>query len=344
MKEPVRVCVVGTGFFSRFHYDAWSRIAGVEVVALCAETPEQAREASERLGVERYYSDLDRMLTVETPDLLDIVTPPPTHRRFIECAVSRGVAVICQKPFCTSLEEAQAVVDGIERDGGFVVVHENFRFQPWYRQIRRLLDGRVLGDIYQATFRLRPGDGQGPSAYLDRQPYFQTMERFLVHETAIHFIDVFRFLFGDVKQLYASLSRLNPAIAGEDAGVIVMDHDSGVRTLFDGNRLVDHAAGNHRLTMGEMLVEGADAVARLDGWGRLWLRGHGAADETPVAYDWTDRGFAGDCVYSLQRHVIDHLLNQTPVSNSARDYLANLRLEETVYTSSAEGRRIALQA
>ena len=31
------------------------------------------------------------------------------------------------------------------------------------------------------------GDGQGPRAYLDRQPYFQQMPRFLIHETAIHY-------------------------------------------------------------------------------------------------------------------------------------------------------------
>ena len=50
----------------------------------------------------------------------------------------------------------------------------------------------------RVAFRLRPGDGQGPRAYLDRQPYFQTMPRLLVVETAIHWIDTFRFLMGEV--------------------------------------------------------------------------------------------------------------------------------------------------
>ena len=85
-----------------------------------------------------------------------------------------------------------------------------------------MLQARALGEVYQITFRLRPGDGQGPEAYLERQPYFQTMERFLVHETAIHFIDVFRFLLGEEPStVYASLRRLNPAIKGEDAGLML---------------------------------------------------------------------------------------------------------------------------
>ena len=142
-----------------------------------------------------------------------------------------------------------------------LIVHENFRFQPWHRQTRMMLDEGTLGEVYQISFRMRPGDGQGPDAYLERQPYFQTMERFLVHETAIHFVDVFRYLMGEVVSVYADLTRFNPAIKGEDSGYIVFQFRSGAKGLFDGNRLVDHVAGNRRLTMGDMLIEGAEAVS-----------------------------------------------------------------------------------
>jgi predicted dehydrogenase len=224
------------------------------------------------------------------------------------------------------------------------VVHENFRFQPWHREARRLLRAGALGEPYQVSFRLRPGDGQGPEAYLDRQPYFQTMQRFLVHETAIHQIDSFRFLMGEVAEVTAWLKRLNPAIAGEDAGIILFEFASGARGLFDGNRLVDHPAENRRLTMGEMLIEGSEAVLRLDGDGRLFLRARGGNDEKEVTYEWQDRGFGGDCVHAFQRHVVDHILGRGELLNSGADYLANLRVERAVYDSDRLGRRIRLQA
>ena len=44
------------------------------------------------------------------------------------------------------------------------------------------------------------------------------MPRFLIHETAIHLVDVFRFLMGEVAGVFARLKRFNPAVAGEDAG------------------------------------------------------------------------------------------------------------------------------
>ncbi|MDH5538181.1 MAG: hypothetical protein OEY03_02140 [Rhizobacter sp.] len=54
-----------------------------------------------------------------------------------------------------------------------LVVHENFRFMPSFRECRRLIDARHFGRLHGITFRLRPGDGQGARAYLDRQPYFR---------------------------------------------------------------------------------------------------------------------------------------------------------------------------
>ena len=145
-----------------------------------------------------------------------------------------------------------------------LVVHENFRWQPWYREAKRLLDAGALGAPHSIAFRLRPGDGQGPRAYLDRQPYFQQMPRLLVYETAIHFIDTFRFLLGEVAAVTARLRRINPAIEGEDAGYIVFEFERGASGLFDGNRANDHVAADQRRTMGEMWLEGAagDAAAR----------------------------------------------------------------------------------
>ena len=213
---------------------------------------------------------------------------------------------------------------------------------PWYREARRLLDAGALGSPHGIAFRLRSGDGQGPDAYLDRQPYFQTMERFLIHETGIHFIDTFRFLMGEVSAVTANLRRRNPAIAGEDAGIVMFEFADGTTGLFDGNRLNDHAARNCRLTMGEMHLEGSAGVLRLDGDGGLWMKPHGGIEKR-VDYAWSDQGFGGDCVYALQAHVIRHLRDGTPIENAGSDYLVNLRIEEAIYVSAAEGRRITVE-
>lgn len=340
--SSIRVAAVGTGYFSRFQYRAWLRIPQVALVGVCNRTLANAEAFAAEYGIAVADDDLGCMLDRAKPALLDVITPPETHLAAIRLAAARKIDVICQKPFCQTLLEANEAMRIADEAGIQVTVHENFRFQPWHREIKRLLDADLVGEVYQATFRLRPGDGQGPRAYLDRQPYFQKMPRLLVHETAIHLIDTFRFMFGDVGSVFASLRKLNPVIAGEDAGLIMLDMTSGVRCLFDGNRLSDHEAGNRRLTMGEMLIEGEKGVLALDGDAGLTFRPHGSNEAQAMRYDWNDVDFGGDCVHSLQQHVVNSRLGLRPMENTGRDYLANILIEEAVYASDAEQRRIHL--
>lgn len=340
---PVRVAGIGAGYFSRFHLEGWKGVDDVELVAWCDVDPAKASQAARAHGIERIFTDAARMLDEVRPNLVDIVTPPPTHRALATLAAHRRIATICQKALAPTYGEAVAIVELAERAGIAFVVHENFRWQPWYREAKRLIEAGTLGTLHSVAFRLRPGDGQGPDAYLDRQPYFQRMPRLLVYETAIHFIDTFRFLMGDVEAVTARLRRVNPVIEGEDAGYIVFEFTGGATGLFDGNRLNDHVAANPRRTMGEMWLEGSAGVLRLDGDARLWWKPH-RQDEREHAYDRGPDGFfGGNACGALQRHVVSHLVEGTPLENTGRDYLVNLGIQEAVYRSHEIGRRVVAE-
>lgn len=342
MATKLRVAGVGCGYFSQFHYQAWRRL-DVELVAIAERDPDKARLSAAQFSVPRVYDDAAAMVAREQPDLLDLVTPPPTHLALIEIAAANGIDVICQKPFTTGLDDARRALEIAAEAGITLVVHENFRFQPWYREIAALLQQGALGQVYHASFRLRPGDGQGADAYLDRQPGFREMPRFLINETAVHLVDVFRFLFGEIRAVYAELQQLNPAIRGEDAGQVLFEFESGTRAIFDGNRLADHAAANRRLTMGEMRIDGSDGEIALDGDGAIRRRRFGENDWHAVDYRWDDIGFGGDCVYRLQQHVIEHLGAATPPENTAAAYLANLEVVAAIYRAAASGCRVELK-
>lgn len=329
----LRVACIGAGYFSQFHYGSWARIDRVELVGSCDLNINKASAT----GLPA-YRDLKQMLNDTCPDLLDIILPPAAHAEAIRTALEAGIrTMICQKPFCCDLEQAKEITNEVEAVGAVIIIHENFRFQPWYRRIKQALDEGLIGKVHQLTFRLRPGDGQGPDAYLDRQPYFQKMEKFLIHETAVHWVDTFRYLLGNPSWVYADLRRLNSTIAGEDAGYILFDYANGARALFDGNRHLDHAADNHRRTMGEALIEGSQGTLRLLGDGSVRFRKfHTLAEEQILPADRWD-GFGGDCVHALQNHVVSGLLNGSEIENIARDYLDVLRIEEEIYLSAQTG-------
>lgn len=335
-----RIAMVGAGFFAQFQVESW-RESGAPVLALCDQDAARAKGLAQRFGIAHCYTDTIAMLDQQRPTLLDVCVPPAAQEPIVRAALERGIPTICQKPFGTDLVQAEAMTALAEAAGVPLVIHENFRFTPWFREVHRLIGTGHFGRMYGASFRLRPGDGQGPHAYLDRQPYFQTMPQLLVRETGAHFIDAFRYLLGEVLAVTARLRRLNPAIVGEDSAFILMEFDDDRTGLLDGNRLSGHVAQNPRRTLGEMWVEGERGVMRLDGDARLWWQAHGGAETQHIYDQGGDGAFGGACT-ALQSHVLAHLRHGAPLQNSARDYLTNLHVEAAVYHSHANGLRVAM--
>ncbi len=331
--SDLTVGCIGAGYFSQFHYEAWARIDGATPVAAVDADLSKAQAT----GLQA-FDDAGAMLRAVCPDIVDIITPPVTHLVMIRLALDHGPrAIICQKPFCLDLAEAQEAVALAKAAEVPLIVHENFRFQPWYRAIKSALDAGAIGQVQQISFRLRPGDGQGADAYLARQPYFQKMERFLIHETAVHWVDVFRYLLGEPEAVFADLRQMNPAIVGEDAGTVLFRYGGGVRACFDGNRLLDHSAANTRCTMGEGLFEGTSGTLSLHGDGSVTRRGFGDLSETEIAPAFEGQTFGGDCVYALQAHVVAGLQDDSPFENLAEDYLQVLQTEAAIYAAAKAG-------
>jgi D-apiose dehydrogenase len=343
-ESPAKIAVIGAGYFSQFHLRGWAQCDNAEVVAICDSDANRAKAMAAQYDVPGAFRDLTTLLDSVKIDVLDVVTPPPTHAAIIRLSVARGIRIICQKPFSAHYQQALELTQLAESAGVDLVIHENFRFMPWYREAKRLIEALKLGHLHSIMFRLRPGDGQGSDAYLNRQPYFQKMRRFLVVETAIHFIDTFRYLMGEVVAVSARLRKVNPHILGEDAGVITFEFANGAVGVLDANRSNDHVADNPRRTMGEMWLEGSAGVLRLDGNAHLWWKPHHAPErEHAYALDVSDDEFGGGACSALQRHALLAFSSGAPCENTARDYLVNLRIQEAIYASHQTGHRIEIK-
>ncbi len=325
---------IGAGYFSDYHYEAWNRMDDVEIIAICDLDKVKAQKAANKWNVPAVYTDPEEMLQKVKPDFVDIITPPATHIQLVQAAADLGIPVICQKPLATTYEEALSIVEYVNKRQVRFMVHENFRFQPWYRQIKKMIDAGDIGkSLHTLYFRMRTGDGWAKDAYIDRQPYFRKMPKLLIYETGIHFIDTYRFLAGEVKSVYAQLRKLNKVIEGEDAGIVHYNFTSGAIGLYDGNRYNESTYSNNRYTFGEFIIEGSNGTLRLDGKGNLTLQNLGKKIR-PIDYKHEQRRFAGDCVYFTLKHFINGLLNDLPFETSGPDYLRNLVVQDAIYESA----------
>jgi len=336
--KQLRGVCVGAGYFSRFQYEAWHRFDNVSIVANCNRSVDKAEKYANEFGIPATYSieDFSTMLKVEKPDFVDIITPPETHLDLCRLAIEAGVAIICQKPLAPTWPETQELVRLIEQSDVRCMVHENWRWQPWYREMKTLIDNGVIGDVFHCSVMCRMGDGWGEDAYLARQPFFRNYKRLFIFETGVHFLDTFRFLFGEVKSVYAKTAKRNPVIAGEDSALIVCEMVNGATAVLDANRYNESSAEDARYTFGTVRIEGSLGHLELDFDGSITLNLLG---QPPKQHDYqpSREGFAGDCVFAVQQHFVDCMISEKPFESNVADYLKSVQLVELAYESAQSG-------
>ena len=157
--KPLRGAIIGCGFFGRIQLEAWGRMEGVAIVAACDTDLERAKAAAPKA-----YRDPAEMVGREQLDFVDIATRPDTHAELIRLAVERKLPAICQKPLATSMQEAIEIAKTVRDAGVPVMVHENWRWQPWFRRVKSLIDGGAIGAPITYQFRVRQADGAGPNS------------------------------------------------------------------------------------------------------------------------------------------------------------------------------------
>ena len=77
-------------------------------------------------------------------DMVDIATSVGGHARLTRLAADHGVHVLLQKPMTETVAEAEALIADVGERIRFMV-HENYRFRPHYRTVRRWIDAGLIG-------------------------------------------------------------------------------------------------------------------------------------------------------------------------------------------------------
>jgi predicted dehydrogenase len=330
---------IGAGYFAPFQYEAWTRIPEVEIVAIYNRTADRAKPLMAEYRIARFYQDWKVMLERERPDFVDVITPPDTHEEMCAFAGARGIHIICQKPLASTYDTSRRIVENAASAGVRFMVHENFRWQPWYRAIKEVQARGDIGEFTHVHFLMRMGDGWGADAYLARQPFFREYPRLLIYETGVHFIDTFRFLLGEVSSVVAETKRLNPAIRGEDAGQLLLKFQDGATAFWDANRYNESDADTPRFTFGELRIDGTGGHLTMDATSAIRVKRLGEA-AVELDYVRERKNFAGDCVYFLQRHFVDCMLSGQEFENNGMDYLKNVRIVDAAYDSAQTGNAV----
>ena len=128
-----RVVMVGAGYWAQFQVEGW-RDAGAPLVAIGNRHLDNAQALAQRYGVPRCYGDVATHARCRTTNAGRRRAPPVAQEPAVRAAIERGIPTICQKPFGHDLKQAEAMTAMAESAGVPLVIHENFRFAPWFRE------------------------------------------------------------------------------------------------------------------------------------------------------------------------------------------------------------------
>lgn len=209
----LRGITVGCGFFGNIHLEGWRRVEEAEIVAV-VDLDEKSSESASRFGLVA-YADLAQAVEQTSPDFVDVATRADSHLEIVETAAAQGCHVLCQKPIAPTWDESVQLVRTCKSHGVRLMINENWRWQPWYRAIRKLIDAGVIGQVTTITLVRHEADALSSPPF-PNQRYFAEMERLLLIESVIHLIDVARFLGGEIEEVTCDVRRLSGASKGED--------------------------------------------------------------------------------------------------------------------------------
>jgi predicted dehydrogenase len=324
--KPLKVALAGAGMISWYHLIGWRNLGErVRLVAVCDPDTGRAAKRAEEFAIPNVYGDAEAMFATEKIDALDVITPRATHAGWVDAAAARGIDVLCQKPLTPTLAESEALVRRVEGKSR-LMAHENWRFRPWYRELKRWIAAGELGDLVLArmatmTSGLLP-DASGRRPLLEREPYTQHEERLMIAEVLIHHLDVMRYLCGELRVVAARGARTVPDVVGETVAAIFLETAAGAPVEVTGTIV---AAGYPARPPDHLEVIGSKASAT---FADSVLHLHGATPRSE-RYD-SDAGYQAS-FNGVIAHFVDCLETGAPFETGPVDNLETLRLVEHAY-------------
>jgi UDP-N-acetyl-2-amino-2-deoxyglucuronate dehydrogenase len=286
MSEKLKTAIVGLGKIANIHASALKNLKESQFTAVCSSNKEKAEQFAARYNV-KAYTDLTEMVSNEKIDVVIVCTPHPAHRELTIKSIEAGANVLIEKPFASSLEDCDAMLDTSRKYNKQIGVICQRR---WYLPVQRVKAAIDAGKIGRPVFGTVNILGWRDEEYYKSDPWRGTWKGegggVLVNQ-APHQLDLLQWFMGEIDELYGLRSNLNhPYIEVEDTANAIIKFKSGaVANIIVSNSQKPGIFGKVHLH-GE---NGASVGVQTDG-GAMFIAGMSNILEPPVNDLWTVPG------------------------------------------------------
>ena len=310
------VAVIGTGQWGKNHARVYKELPSTELVAICDVNAERAQAIAAQYGV-KAYSDSAQMLQNKDIEAVNVCTWSTILAKEALKALRAGKHVLVEKPMATNTQQAQKLVQTAQENGLHLTVGFLMRFIPGLQQIRQSVENKKIGDLVCATAKRV---SQWPERIGDVG---------VVKDTAIHDIDVMRFISGeDPITVYAKMGSMKHR-KFEDYAQIMLTYKDGKSAFIESNWLTPYKTR-------ALTVTGSDAIMRLDYITQdLWIEQQ--TETLQPRYP-----FQEPLKLELQ-HFVDCIVEKKKPVVTGEDGVRALEVAQAAMQSSAKNRAIQLK-
>ena len=335
-----RVALVGCGRISANHFEALSRIDGLDLVAVCDTVEARAREAGERWGVP-WFTSYDQMLARVTCDVVSIATPSGLHPQHGIIAARAGKHVVSEKPMAITLSAADELVKACDDAGVQLFVVQQNRLNATVQLVKRAMDKGRFGRVYMANATVR---WTRPQEYYDQAPWRGTWEfdGGAIMNQASHYVDLIQWLVGPVEGVMAKTATMARRIEAEDSGAAILKFRNGAIGVIEVTMLTFPKNYEGSITiLGEKgsVKIGGTAVNRIEHWEFADYDDDDKLVEAANTSPPSVYGFGHEPYY---RNVLRVLRGEAGPDTDGRGGRKSLELILGIYESAKTGREVPL--
>jgi predicted dehydrogenase len=146
--DALRIGVVGYGYWGPNIVRNFQALESARVVAICDKSSNALSRVRRNYPDMPTTADCSEIITADDIDAVAIVTPVWTHFELAKLALENGKHVFVEKPFTSSVSQAEYLIELAERKNLKIMVDHTFLFTGAVRRIRQLVDEGVLGKLY----------------------------------------------------------------------------------------------------------------------------------------------------------------------------------------------------
>lgn len=237
----IRVGIAGLGFMGMIHYQAYQKVRGAKVQAMCEKDPVRLAgdwrsikgnfgpqgTLMDLSGISR-YSELADLVADPEVDMVDICLPPSMHAETAIAALRAGKHVLCEKPIALRLADADRMVKTAREMGKMLMIAHVLPFVPEYRFAYKTITGGKYGRVLGGHFKRVIADPKWLADFYNPDVCGGPMVDLHIHDA--HFI---RLIFGMPKAVH-SVGRMRGEVAEYFSTQFLFDDPSLVVTATSG--------------------------------------------------------------------------------------------------------------